>query len=371
LKIIGNINSIDGWIKAKLNDQEGLVSIHYIKMLDKNKNTIKFKKQRKITKKIVDSGKKAIALFDFIPPQDREDILAFKKNDIIEMKSKKHVGWWNGILDGKKGLVPIKYIKFLDDEDNLFEKSNQDGKNNKDEEENNMEDNNQDPGNDDDYQFFTENSNVDLYEVQKMLGTPSNSSDSDDEEEEKGENEGEKDINKKIFHSDKLESEKNKFPSQSNHKSEPTKRKSLDYNNSKSSNTEDFDSFPTIQSIQTNNQSHLTMLKKQNHLFQKNLPFIKQIKKGDSHLFISNTDMSSGLFSRVPNKMELVNFYTDIISTVLESAGYQKEEQEQIMNLVKLKTNHSVTISKATRDIVIFLFNIKNYDNVGQNEIQQ
>ena len=382
LTIIGNINSVDGWVKAILNDKEGLVSIHYIKMVDKYKNTIKLKK-RKIRKTAVTTestkAKKAIALFDFVPPHDREDILAFKKNDIIEMKSKKHVGWWNGILNGKKGLVPIKYIKFLDEEegksstneedDENEEKNAKKGKENDEKEkksEENNDENNEENNGDEEYQFFTENTNVDLFEVQKILGTPSNSDsegDEEDEEEEEEEDKNENDVKEGKENGENKVTEGDQKKSISNektNKSEPLKRRTNSKDKkrrSKNSNTTEFDSFPTIQSIQSNNTMHLKMLKKQNNLFQKNLPFLKQIKKGDSHLFISNTDMSSGLFSTVPKKPELVYFYTDLISNILKSAGYLTEEYEQIMNLVKSKTNHHVTLSKATRDIVkIFFF---------------
>eukprot|EP01091_Cochliopodium_minus_P012252 TRINITY_DN367_c0_g1_i1.p1 TRINITY_DN367_c0_g1~~TRINITY_DN367_c0_g1_i1.p1 ORF type:complete len:1043 (-),score=301.79 TRINITY_DN367_c0_g1_i1:16-3144(-) len=385
LIVIGNeINTGDGLIKArKENDKEGYVSIHYIKKItDKNKLIPKLKRRK--TKKF-ERKKRAIALFDFIPPNDRLDILAINKDDIIEIKNKKLEGWWNGVLNGKKGLVSEKYIKFIEDiteemntsssdlntsYDNtssptLQEKDNED-EDDKDDKEDNDDNDEKDKKNersflnvsstidnlendDEDFKFFNEqdtyNSSVTLMEVEKMLESHSSSSES--EEDDKLYLDRNSDVNDTGENSNKENGsvvENPKIVDKSEKKTEIE--------------------IPTMQSnrhlrdtILIENKNHIispsTIQKNPSEVFMKKgaLPFLKQIQKGESALFISSQDMSSGIWGDIPNKVELKQFYFDLISLALKGAGYQNDEHDNFMNLVKSKANQQVLVSKATRDI--------------------
>ncbi|EPZ32348.1 LAS seventeen-binding protein 3-like protein [Rozella allomycis CSF55] len=54
---------------------------------------------------------KVIALYDFNGVEDGD--LSFKKNDVIEV-TKKDGDWWDGSLNGRKGIFPSNYVKFIE-----------------------------------------------------------------------------------------------------------------------------------------------------------------------------------------------------------------------------------------------------------------
>jgi len=51
----------------------------------------------------------AVALYDFLGRTKRE--LTFKKGDVIKLTKRRSVDWWDGVISGKAGLIPDKYIK--------------------------------------------------------------------------------------------------------------------------------------------------------------------------------------------------------------------------------------------------------------------
>lgn len=51
----------------------------------------------------------AVALYEFSGRTKRE--LTFRKGDVIKLTQRRSVDWWDGIIDGKAGLVPDKYIR--------------------------------------------------------------------------------------------------------------------------------------------------------------------------------------------------------------------------------------------------------------------
>ncbi len=49
------------------------------------------------------------ALYDFTPQEDGE--MALVKGDIITVTEKVDPNWWQGSLNGKKGIFPATYVK--------------------------------------------------------------------------------------------------------------------------------------------------------------------------------------------------------------------------------------------------------------------
>ncbi|CAK9304498.1 unnamed protein product, partial [Gordionus sp. m RMFG-2023] len=52
---------------------------------------------------------KVIALYDY--QMEKEDELSFKENETIYVVKKNEDGWWEGLLDGKRGLFPGNYVE--------------------------------------------------------------------------------------------------------------------------------------------------------------------------------------------------------------------------------------------------------------------
>ena len=59
----------------------------------------------------------ATALYDFVPQRvclinkSQKTELGFKRGDIIEIEIIKDNGWWQGCLNGERGLIPYNYIR--------------------------------------------------------------------------------------------------------------------------------------------------------------------------------------------------------------------------------------------------------------------
>lgn len=82
-------------------------------LVDKNENSeytpqfINLEDKQRIT---------ATALYDFIPQRVKNILiqkaeLGFNKGDIIEIEIIKDNGWWEGCLNGERGLIPYNYIR--------------------------------------------------------------------------------------------------------------------------------------------------------------------------------------------------------------------------------------------------------------------
>jgi len=50
----------------------------------------------------------AVALYDFTSRANKE--LSFKRGDALLLTSRVNQDWWEGLVDGKAGLVPHKFI---------------------------------------------------------------------------------------------------------------------------------------------------------------------------------------------------------------------------------------------------------------------
>lgn len=57
------------------------------------------------------NAKRAVALYDFNAQETNE--LGFKVNDVITILTM-NGDWWEGELNGRKGLLPNNYVKLLD-----------------------------------------------------------------------------------------------------------------------------------------------------------------------------------------------------------------------------------------------------------------
>lgn len=103
----------DGWLMGCLGESEGIVHVKFLKSKNgekkseaaKKKGTSKRKKGEKRARR------KVVAIFDFEPPEDRKDLLAFKKGDVITIYEEKVKDWFQGKLGEKEGLVPRQYFE--------------------------------------------------------------------------------------------------------------------------------------------------------------------------------------------------------------------------------------------------------------------
>jgi hypothetical protein len=75
-------------------------------------NTTILKKKKNTQKQLIaaSTGAKAKALFDFVPSEDGE--LGFKVNDVLVIH-KQEGEWWEGELNGKRGVLPSNYVQLL------------------------------------------------------------------------------------------------------------------------------------------------------------------------------------------------------------------------------------------------------------------
>lgn len=59
----------------------------------------------------------ARALYDYDP--QRDDELEFKEGDIITILYKNEDDWYEGILDGRRGLFPSNYVEELSNDTDI------------------------------------------------------------------------------------------------------------------------------------------------------------------------------------------------------------------------------------------------------------
>lgn len=56
------------------------------------------------------SGKSVVAVYDYEAAEANE--LSFKEGDVIHDIVELDVGWWQGTLNGKQGILPANYVKY-------------------------------------------------------------------------------------------------------------------------------------------------------------------------------------------------------------------------------------------------------------------
>ena len=92
------------------NDNKGMTFLILVEINENSEYTPQFinlEDKQRIT---------ATALYDFIPQRVMKIIiqkaeLGFNKGDIIEIEIIKDNGWWEGCLNGERGLIPYNYIR--------------------------------------------------------------------------------------------------------------------------------------------------------------------------------------------------------------------------------------------------------------------
>ena len=108
---IHNNNSTNN-VSNKINDKTLVNSLSLSEgfdLINQNKESNEEKKNEysEIKRKIY-----CVAKFDFLPKRKNE--LQFKKGDMIEISIMSEDGWWQGILNGKRGLFPFNYVEKIE-----------------------------------------------------------------------------------------------------------------------------------------------------------------------------------------------------------------------------------------------------------------
>jgi len=109
---------LDGWIKAKnTGGQKGYVPYNY---LERESTGTSMGSPLGPESSTVPSGasagtpsskRYAVVLYDYAAQTPEE--LTIRENDTLELVDDSPEDWWEGILDGKKGLVPANYVRRL------------------------------------------------------------------------------------------------------------------------------------------------------------------------------------------------------------------------------------------------------------------